>query len=146
MARKLNKAGIDLVKTSEGCRLDAYQDAIGVWTIGYGHTGSSVKPGQKISQHEADVILASDLEKFAEGVDELTSKVGLTDNQFAACVSFAFNVGVTRFASSTLYKKLCRGDAAGAAEEFLKWTLAGGQRLAGLEKRREAERALFLRA
>lgn len=146
MARKINQAGVDLIKRFEGCRLKSYQCAAGVWTIGYGHTGKSVKPNQTITQHQADEILEYDLEKFSEGVDDLTKKIGLSENQFAACVSLAFNIGVTRFASSTLYKKLMKGDADGAAEEFGKWVKAGGKKLEGLVKRRVAEQELFRRA
>jgi lysozyme len=140
----INAAGLDLIKKFEGCKLKAYRCPAGVWTIGFGHTSKSVKQGQTISQHQADTILASDIEKFEEGVADLTSKTTLTENQFAACVSLAFNIGITRFASSTLYKKLMKGDVEGAAKEFSKWTLAGGKRMPGLVKRREAEMALFL--
>src|SRR3954465_8105080 len=103
MSDPINQATIQLIKRNEGCCLKAYQDSVGVWTIGYGHTGS-VKAGRVVTQHQADEILKYDLEKYSEGVDELTAGLGLSDNQFAACVSLTFNVGVTRFASSTLLK------------------------------------------
>ncbi len=141
---KINQAGIDLIKKFEGCKLKAYRCPAKVWTIGYGHT-KDVREGQKISQHQADVILASDLEVYAESVADLTAKLALTDNEFSALVSFAYNLGVTRLANSTLYKRLVKGDTAGAAAEFSKWTRAGGVVLPGLVKRREAEKALFLK-
>jgi lysozyme len=115
-----------------------------VWTIAFGHTGPEVKEGQLITQHAADVILQHDLEKFEERVSDLTRKLALTENQFSALVSFAFNLGSTALANSTLMKRLLKGDTAGAAEQFEKWVNAGGKKLEGLVKRRAAERDLFL--
>lgn len=142
MSRRINKAGRELIQRFEGCKLEAYYDAVGVLTIGWGHTGD-VKKGMKISQHQADVLFDYDIDKYEEGVDELTKKLKLSDNQFAALVSFAYNLGVTRLASSTLMKRVQKGDMLGAAEQFEKWVKAGGKVLAGLVKRRKAERALF---
>lgn len=139
-----NDAGKNLIKNCEACRLTSYLDAVGIPTIGYGHTGSEVHPGQTISQHQADVIFDADLERFEEGVTELLTGANVTDNQFSACVSLAFNIGITRFASSTLRKRLLAGDVAGAGAEFPRWNKAGGQVLPGLVKRRELERELFL--
>ncbi len=138
---KISKAGLELIKKSEGCRLAAYKDPIGIVTIGYGHVSSSVKLGQVITQHQADEILASDLERFEAGVDRLCP--GLSPGQFSALVSFAFNLGLTAFANSTLRKKVLKNDFAGAALEFGKWVKAGGKVLPGLVTRRAAERALF---
>ncbi len=140
---KISAAGTDLIRKFEGCRLKAYLDAVGVPTIGFGHT-VDVKLGQVITQHQADTILASDLEIYEDGVNELFKGVTLTQGQFDALVSFSFNLGVTRLAASTLRKKMQRGDVQGAADEFLKWSRAGGNVLAGLVKRRAAERAMFL--
>lgn len=141
---KLTQAGIDLIKKSEGCRLDAYLDAVGYLTVGYGHRTSSMKVGDRITQHQAEAIFESDIEKFSTGVENLCKTLPLTDNQFSACVSLAYNIGITRFASSTLFKKLKAGDFGAAAREFMKWDLAKGKVLPGLVARRAAEKALFL--
>lgn len=139
---KTNARGVALIKASEQCRLQSYLCPAGIPTIGYGHTGPETKLGQRITQHQAAEILASDLERFEASVSTLCP--GVTECQFAALVSFAFNVGVTSLANSTLRKKLQQGDVPGAADEFLKWTHAAGKVLPGLEIRRAAERALFL--
>lgn len=143
---KTNSAGLALIKQFEGCKLKSYQDIVGIWTIGYGHTGDDVTPGQKIDQETADSLLAADLSQFEDGVSGcLTTKQGgVTDNQFSALVCFAYNVGLGNLKSSTLLKKLLVGDTTGAANEFLRWNKAGGKEVAGLTRRRAAERALFM--
>jgi lysozyme len=146
--RRTNQAGIDLIKASESLRLTSYLCPAGKWTIGYGHTGD-VSPGQKITEHQADAILAHDLERTESAVDALCPATA-TDNQFSALVSFAFNTGAPALQGSTLLRKFVSGDVRGAADEFLKWNKAhvGGQLMAlsGLTERRRAERDLFLRA
>lgn len=137
---RTNAAGLALIKKFEGCKLQAYLCPAGVPTIGWGHT-RDVKLGQRITQHQADVILESDLDVYEENVAELCP--GTNENQFSALVSFAYNLGVTNLGSSTLRKKYLRGDLAGAAAEFGKWVKAKGQVLPGLVARRAAERALF---
>ena len=143
---KTSDRGVALIKAHEGLRLQAYQDPVGVWTIGYGHTTAAGPPkverGMKITDAGADAILRQDLAKF-EGYVSSAVKVPLNQNEFDALVSFTFNLGPGNLRSSTLLKKLNAGDRAGAADEFLKWTKAGGKTLPGLVKRREAERALF---
>lgn len=144
----VNQATVDLVKRFEGCRLQAYQDAVGVWTIGYGITanaGVGVEPhkGTTITQVEAEDLLRKALDRFANQVSALiTSKV--SNNEFGACVSLAYNVGRNAFADSTLLRKLNEGDKVGAADEFKRWNKAGGAVLKGLTTRRAAEAALFL--
>jgi lysozyme len=142
----INQKGIDLIKHFEGLRLDAYVDPVGVLTIGYGHTGSDVKPEMTITDAQADQLLRGDLEKFANGVKKAV-EVGLSSNAFAALVSFAFNVGLGNFRSSTLLNKLNAGNAKGASKEFLKWVkgTVNGRKvtLPGLVRRRKAERTLF---
>lgn len=140
---KINDAGLAIIKKFEGCKLKAYKCPAGVWTIGYGHTGD-VKPGQVITQHQADTILDYDVEKFEEGVTTLLSNLKPTANQFSALVSFAFNLGITALANSTLLKKYRAGDLEGAGKEFGKWVKAAGKVLPGLVKRRAEEAALFL--
>lgn len=140
-----SQACINLISKYEGCKLSAYQCSAGVWTIGYGHT-SGVKKGDRLSQANADRLLRSDVEDFAADVGDLLVQRGVTatQNQFDALVCFAFNVGIGALSKSTLLKKLAAGDAMGAADQFRRWNKAGGKELAGLTKRRESERALFL--
>lgn len=146
---KTSDRGIELIKAHEGLRLEAYPDPAHGWkvaTIGYGHTSAAGPPkverGMKITEAGADAILRQDLAKF-EGYVTDAVKVPLNQNEFDALVSFTFNLGPGNLRSSTLLRKLNAGDRAGAADEFLKWDKAGGKKLAGLTKRREAERALF---
>lgn len=141
---KINAAGLALIKAFEGCNLAAYKCPAGIYTIGYGHTGPSVKAGQVITQHQADVILESDLEIFEHGVTRAIVGFEMTPNQFSALVSFAFNVGVAAFARSHLRLLVISGDIAGAANEFKRWVRGGGKVLPGLVRRRLAEKTLFL--
>lgn len=139
---KISERGISLIKRFEGIRLEAYQDSVGVWTIGYGHT-EGVKQGDKISAEQADALLMYDLAIFQRGVNKSVT-AAITQGQFDALVSFAFNLGVSALQGSTLLRKLNAGsDASG---EFERWVYAGGVKLAGLVRRREAERALFVSA
>lgn len=147
---QISNNGIALIKGFEGCRLTAYPDpgtGGAPWTIGYGWTypidGKPIKPGMKIDQATADRLLKTGLVSYENDVLKLV-KVKLTQNQFDALVSFAYNVGSRALSTSTLLKKLNAGDIKGAADEFLRWNKAGGKVLNGLTRRREAERALFL--
>lgn len=140
--RKINQAGLELVKSFEGLRLNAYQDSVGVWTIGYGST-KGVKRGQRITEEEAEELLREDLATAERGVESAITE-DITDNQFAACVSLAFNVGVSAFRKSSIVKYINAGDVTLAADRFLLYNKAGGKVLAGLTRRRKAERALFL--
>lgn len=139
--------GIALIKEFEGCKLTAYQDSVGVWTIGYGWTqpvdGKPIRAGMTIKQETAERLLKTGLVSYESDVFRLV-KVGLTQEQFDALVSFTYNLGSRSLSTSTLLRKLNAGDYAGAAEEFLRWNKAGGKVLNGLTRRREAERALFL--
>ncbi len=136
-----------IIVSFDGLELTAYQDSVGIWTIGYGHTSMAgpptVTPGLRISEAEAERILQQDLKVFERGVDAALA-IATTADQFSAMVSFAFNVGVGALEDSTLLRKHNAGDFVGAADEFLRWVFAGGQKLAGLERRRNAERALYL--
>jgi lysozyme len=142
---KISIQGIALIKQFEGCKLKAYQDSVGIWTIGYGHTGADVKAGLVISQEKADALLQQDTERFVSGTNKLLGKV-IPQAQFDALVSFAYNVGLMALGKSTLLRKLRAGDILGAANEFPRWNKAGGRVLAGLTRRRAAERQLFLQA
>ncbi|WP_100246789.1 lysozyme [Enterobacter kobei] len=139
--------GIALIKEFEGCKLTAYQDSVGVWTIGYGWTkpvdGKPIRAGMTIKQETAERLLKTGLVSYENDVSRLV-KVDLTQGQFDALVSFTYNLGARSLSTSTLLRKLNAGDYAGAADEFLRWNKAGGKVLNGLTRRREAERALFL--
>lgn len=135
--------GRSLICQFEGLRLTAYRDMVGVWTIGYGHTGPDVKPGLMITQQQADQLLINDLVRFERGVNVLVT-VKLNQNQFDALVSFAYNLGLGALQNSTLLRLLNDGNYQAAADQFPRWNRAGGNVVAGLARRRYAERELFL--
>jgi GH24 family phage-related lysozyme (muramidase) len=141
----INDRGLELVKVFEGLELEAYQDSVGIWTIGYGTTSdiTPVRPGMVITESQAETLLRQGLTRFEEDVARLI-KVPLTSDQFSALVVFTYNVGPGALEESTLRRKLNDGDYAEAAEQFLRWNKAGGEELPGLTRRRQAERALFL--
>ena len=140
--------GIDLITSFEGTRFNAYDDGVGVWTIGIGTTvypnGTKIKKGDKCTQEQALEYLQHDLKSFEKTVND-SVKVPLSQNQFDALVSLSYNIGSGAFKNSTLLKKLNAKDFAGAADQFLRWNKGGGKVLKGLVRRREAERALFLK-
>ena len=135
---KISEKGIELIKQFEGCKLTAYKDAVGVLTIGYGHTGD-VKANQKITQKKADELLKEDLHRFEIHVSEYRKKYKFTQNEFDALVSFAFNIG--NINQLTKYGKRNKGQIADA---ILLYNKAGGKVLSGLVKRRKAEYDLFI--
>jgi len=137
-----NQAGRKLIESFEGCVLTPYLDAVGVPTIGYGHTLNVSMTMHPITQAQADGLLDADLHIFEEGVNGLVTR-SLTPNQFAALVSFAYNLGLGSLQSSTLLRLVNEGDLSGAAPHFMSWTYAGGQQLEGLVRRRQAEMDLF---
>ncbi|WP_435170859.1 lysozyme [Falsirhodobacter sp. 1013] len=145
-----NDAGLALIKEHEGLRLEAYPDPGHGWTIptiGVGHTSAAGEPkvtrGMTITAEEAEAILQRDLAQFERAVTAAVT-VPLTGNQFAALVSFTFNLGAGNLRSSTLLRKLNAGDYSGAAEEFPRWNRSNGSVLSGLARRRAAEQELFL--
>lgn len=142
MARKITDEVIERIKRWEGLRLTAYRDVGGVWTIGYGHTGMPARAGATITTAQAESLLRQDLAVFEAAVERVVT-VPLTDNQFGALVSFAFNVGETAFARSTLVARLNGGDYNGVPEQLARWVHAGGKRLQGLVNRRAAEAGLW---
>jgi len=134
---------VEMIKVSEGLRLEAYLPTPNdVWTIGYGHT-KTAKPGMKITNKGAEALLLHDLE-WVEDVIELHVEVALTQNQYDALCSFIYNLGGTNFASSTLLRKLNKGDYQGAADQLPRWNKQKGKVLRGLTIRRKEERDLFL--
>ena len=141
---KPSERGLALIRQFEGLRLSAYKDAVGIPTIGYGTT-KGVKMGQTITRDEADRLLMEDVQRFADHVAALVN-VPLNQNQTDALVSFVYNVGPAAFGKSTMLKLINQGLLEDAALQFVRWNKAGGQVLAGLTRRRIAERELFLRA
>jgi len=137
-----SKDGMKLTEGFEECRLTAYQDIKGIWTIGWGHTGTEVQNGLVWTQDQADAALLSDVQRAVAAVNLLVT-VSLTQNEFDALVDFCFNCGNTAFKNSTMRTLLNAGDYAGAANEFAKWDHASGKIVAGLLRRRQAETDLF---
>lgn len=134
---KISTTGLNLIKSFEGCRLTAYKCPAGVWTIGYGHTGG-VKSGMTITQAKADAYLKSDLAKFETHVMSYDKKYKWTQNEFDALVSFAYNVGnITGLTNGGKRTKKQ------ISEKILAYDKAAGKTLAGLTRRRQAEKALF---
>lgn len=130
-----------MISEWEGCKLVAYRDPVGIWTIGVGHTGPEVGPGMRISPQEADDILSKDLARFERAVERLLPTT--TQAQFDALVSFAFNCGEGALRDSTLRKHHNAGNYDAASREFQRWNKAGGQVLAGLTRRRAGEAAVY---
>lgn len=162
MSRNINAAGRALIKSFESCKLVSYKPLPSdPWTIGWGHTGAGVHFGLTITQEKADQLFEKDLAEACRIV-EAAVRHPLTDNQFAALVSFVYNVGAGRKAvagidrgkdgfvtlrngnPSTLLRRVNAGQLQAAADQFLKWTLSAGQVVEGLKNRRAAERKLFL--
>jgi lysozyme len=150
---------LKVIKHHEGLRFNPYRCPAKLWTIGVGHVlypeqgrlkiedrdAYPLRPedNRKFSVEEVDAILAADLQRFERGVIKFVP-VSLTQGQFDALVSFSFNVGLGTLQRSTLRTKMNRGDKEGAAEELLKYCMAGGKILKGLQNRRIDERAMFL--
>lgn len=144
---KLNKAGKDLIKSFEGLKLVAYKCSANKDTIGYGNTfyedGSPVKPGDRITKERADSLFELIVSNFTEKVRKEIKTI-LTDNQFSAIVSLAYNIGIGNLQKSTLLKKVnFNPNDPSIRAEFMKWNKAGGKVLAGLTRRREAEAKLY---
>lgn len=147
---KTSPTGIALIKSFESCRLAAYQDSGGVWTIGWGHT-KGVKQGDTCTQAQADAWFDQELPEYEGYVNQLV-RVSLSQHEFDALVSFTYNIGpdidadniAEGLGDSTLLRKLNAYDYVGAANEFPKWNRVGGQVVNGLTRRRHAERRMFL--
>lgn len=136
-----SERGLALIRKFEGLRLSAYRCAAGVLTIGYGTT-KGVKMGQTITRDEADRLLLEDAQRFADHVAAMV-KVPLNQNQTDALVSFVYNVGPAAFAKSTMLRLINQRLFEDAANQFVRWSKAGGSTLPGLVRRRLAEKALF---
>ena len=141
---KPSERGLALIRQFEGLRLSAYKCSAGISTIGWGTT-KGVKMGDTITRDEADRLLLEDAQRFADHVKALV-KVPLNQNQVDALVAFVYNIGPAAFGKSTMLKLINQGLLEDAALQFVRWNKAGGQVLAGLTRRRIAERELLLRA
>ena len=146
---KLDLNGNKLIQKFEGCKLNAYQDSVGIWTIGYGNTtyenGIKVKKGDKITQQRAEDLFKYFADRFASNIDTKITKE-VTQNQFNAIVSLSYNIGLGNFSGSTLLKKLNKDpNDKTIRNEFLKWRFAGGKRLPGLVNRRTEESNLYFK-
>ncbi len=137
----ISNKGTSLIKDFEGFRTHAYQDAVGVWTIGYGHT-KGVQPNDIISAAQGDKMLSEELAEYENYVNTLVI-VPLHQHQFDALVSWTYNLGPTNLKSSTLLKVLNEGKYNEVPAQIRRWNKAGGKELEGLTKRREAEAQMF---
>jgi len=145
----INKAALDLIKEFEGFRANAYKDPVGIWTIGYGTTamaqvGIEPKAGMVITEAQALAYLDAAIVKFEHNVTKVLKRPA-NENEYGAMVSLAYNIGPSAFAKSSVLRKFNEGDNVGAADAFLLWNKAGGKVMAGLTRRRKAERDFFLK-
>lgn len=134
---------IKLIREFEGCALVAYNDGGGVWTLGWGHT-RGVKPGDTCTREQADAWLEDDIQEAWVGVQGCVGTAILTEGQACALVSFVYNLGAPALERSMLLRFLKYGDVGAAASEFKRWVFDNGKLVAGLQRRRAAERDLFM--
>jgi lysozyme len=146
---KISPNGIAIIKKFEGCRLKAYRDIVGVWTIGYGITSSvgygRIKRGMTISQATADEWLVDGLAKYEDAVNKALTRPA-NQNQYDALVSLCWNIGQGGLTRSSIIKFHNAGDEKSAAQAFMMWVKAGGKVNKGLTNRRLAEMALYAKA
>ena len=138
---KISEDGLELIKKFEGCETTAYQDSVGVWTIGFGHT-KGVEEGQPCSIEDAESMLANEMDEY-EGYINNMVKVDLQQHEFDALVAWVYNLGPTNLGESTMLKVLNGGQFDRVPEEMNRWTRAGGKILEGLVRRRQAESLMF---
>lgn len=140
-----SKTAVDFIKKWEQCRLEAYEDVGGIWTIGWGTTGPGIQEGLKVGQNTADAMLLGHVKEVGLTLtDILGNQSGLNQNQFDALTSFCYNTGTSAFRKSTMLKLLKVKDFLGASEQFMLWNHVGGKVVNGLTARRQGEKALFL--
>lgn len=137
----ISQEGIALIKKFEGCKLEAYQDSVGIWTIAYG-TIKDVKEGDKINQDEAEHLLQEELPEYEGYINDMV-KVPLEQNQFDALCSWVYNLGPNNLKESTMLKVLNEKKYSEVPQQIKRWNKAGGKVLDGLIRRREAEALLF---
>ena len=138
---KISEDGLELIKKFEGCETTAYQDSVGVWTIGFGHT-KGVEEGQTCSIEDAESMLADEMDEY-EGYINNMVKVDLQQHEFDSLVAWVYNLGPTNLSESTMLKVLNGGQFDRVPDEMNRWTRAGGEILEGLVRRRQAESLMF---
>ena len=139
---RTSQQGIDFIKRHEALRLHAYKDAVGVWTIGYGHT-STAKQGMTITEEEAEKLLKQDLKTAENEINR--HLLPLKQHQFDSLASFVFNVGIGSFRRSTLLKRLKMDvNHPDIVNQFNRWVYGGGKILPGLVRRRKEEANLYI--
>jgi lysozyme len=138
---KISEDGLELIKKFEGCETTAYQDSVGVWTIGFGHT-KGVEEGQTCSVEDAESMLADEMDEYEGYVNNMV-KVELQQHEFDALVAWVYNLGPTNLGESTMLKVLNGGQFDRVPDEMNRWTRAGGKILEGLVRRRQAESLMF---
>jgi len=144
---RISQQGIDLIKSFEGCRLKPYLCPAKFWTVGYGHVignGATLAEADNrlFTKEEVDVLLRTDLARFERGVLRYCT-VHLTQSQFDALTSWAYNLGLGTLQRSTMRQKILRKDGEAASKELLKYDKVGGKAIKGLTRRRQAEYRLF---
>lgn len=137
----ISQEGLSLIKKFEGCELEAYKCAAGVWTIGYGST-KGVNEGDTITQNEADELLLEEMHEYEGYINDMVTS-DLKQYEFDALVSWVFNLGPSNLSSSTLLQKLNNKDNEDVPNQIKRWNKAGGKVLQGLVRRREAEALLY---
>jgi lysozyme len=138
---KISAKGLQLIKEFEGCELTAYQDVVGIWTIGVGHVDDTIHEGMTITQEQADELLRKDLNRFETAINGLVT-VPITQGIYDALCSFTFNVGEGALADSTLLRLLNKRNYSDSLNQLLRWDKAGGESIPGLTRRRKAEQQL----
>jgi len=138
---KISDEGLELIKKFEGCETKAYQDSVGVWTIGYGHT-KNVKENDEISEDYAMSMLKEEIVEYEQYIENLID-ISLSQCEFDALCSWVYNLGPTNLKESTLLKELNHANFERVPDEIKRWNKAGGKVLDGLKRRREAEALLF---
>ncbi len=138
---KISEDGLELIRNFEGCETDAYQDSVGVWTIGYGHT-KGVEEGQTCSFEDAEIMLSQEMEEYEGYINDMV-KVDLQQHEFDSLVAWVYNLGPTNLGESTMLKVLNGGQFDRVPDEMKRWNRAGGEVLAGLVRRRQAESLMF---
>ena len=138
---KISEDGLELIKKFEGCETSAYQDSVGVWTIGFGHT-KDVEEGQTCSIEDAESMLADEMDEYEGYINDMV-RVDLQQHEFDSLVAWVYNLGPTNLGESTMLKVLNGGQFDRVPNEMNRWTRAGGEILEGLVRRRQAESLMF---
>jgi len=138
---KISEDGLELIKKFEGCETSAYQDSVGVWTIGFGHT-KGVEEGQTCSIEDAESMLADEMDEYEGYINDMV-RVDLQQHEFDSLVAWVYNLGPTNLNESTMLKVLNGGQFDRVPDEMNRWTRAGGEILEGLVRRRQAESLMF---